>query len=221
MRRFILFFVLVLFAVIWWLLPVRTAPPPKNEAPEAKPGAWEAEAPKPEPTPAPAKTAAPEPAAKPKADPEPPVARTSPLGSGAKAPEPAALIPTPSGSPQASVPKAPEAEPEVAGEPMVWSVDREGIQGAMDESKPKIQECYSAWIKSNPDLAGRMVISFVIEPLAEGSEYGKVTEVELADSDVEHPLLEGCVLNVASELRWTAPPDGRMAVRYPFLFATE
>lgn len=101
---------------------------------------------------------------------------------------------------------------------MVWSVDRDGIQGAVREAVPDIRECYAAWLRDNPELTGKITVRFSIE--ARG-ERGEVTSAALISSDLAHPLMEGCVLNVMRGLAFEAPPDGKVDVSYPFVLQTD
>lgn len=131
------------------------------------------------------------------------------------------------GAPQAPQPPEPPDDPaepdEVdeadAADELVWTVDKDGIQAAMRESRPKLRECYAAWLKENEALGGRMVVRFTISPGEGGeAERGRVTRVEIPDSELDHGLLEGCVLNVLAGLSWSAP-DEPLTVSYPFVFA--
>jgi len=125
---------------------------------------------------------------------------------------PAAPAPT-SAPPSSPIPDAPSAP-----ERMVWSVDRDGIQGAVREAVPDIRECYAAWLRDNPELTGKVTVRFVIEAR---DERGEVTSAALVSSDMAHPLMEGCVLNVMRGLAFDAPPDGRVEVNYPFVLLTD
>lgn len=106
---------------------------------------------------------------------------------------------------------------------MIWALDREGITGAMAEARPEIKRCYEQWLADNPGLAGKMVATMVIEAAEEGAEVAKVHSVDLKDSELDHPFLEGCVLNAMEELRFENPTGdtGRLTVNYPFLFSSE
>lgn len=116
---------------------------------------------------------------------------------------PAAVAPSPTT-------EVPGAEPSR----MVWSVDREGIQGAVREALPDIRECYSAWLRENPALAGKVTVRFTIE---DRDEDGEVTSAAVVASDVEHPLMEGCVLNVMRGLAFESPGDEPITVSYPIV----
>lgn len=103
---------------------------------------------------------------------------------------------------------------------MVWSADKTGIQAAMKEVTAQIQECYDGWIQSNPDMQGKVLVRFTIgaEP---GDQEARVLEVELPESELDNPVMEGCVLNVVSGLRFNPPDGGKLVVNYPFRFSTQ
>lgn len=105
---------------------------------------------------------------------------------------------------------------------MVWTIDRDGIKAAMKDSRPKLKECYAAWQKADETLGGKLVVSFTVvpqEPEREGEEpFGRIAKVQIPDSELDHALLEGCVLNVLTGLKWTAP-DNPITVNYPFRFS--
>lgn len=107
-------------------------------------------------------------------------------------------------------------------ERMTWSVDRDGIQGAVREALPDIRECYQGWLRANPALAGKVTVRFTIATDPDDGERGKVTKAALVASDVGHPLMEGCVLNVMAGLAFEAPLDGKpLDVNYPIILQTE
>ncbi len=98
----------------------------------------------------------------------------------------------------------------------IWPVSREGIQGAMTESTPGIVECYEGWLSQNPELAGKIVVSFQIAPSDTGENLSKVQQVDLDASTVGHAFMEGCVLSVVEELRFEGGES--TTVSYPFIF---
>lgn len=113
------------------------------------------------------------------------------------------------------------ADPDEAGEEgdarMIYAPTASGIRAAMAEALPDIGECYEAWIEAHPELAGKIVVRFTVVA-DDGADEARVTETRLVGSDVAHPLLEGCVLNVASSLRFDPPAGGSLVVSYPFRF---
>lgn len=90
----------------------------------------------------------------------------------------------------------------------------------MNEVTPQIQECYDGWIQSNPDMQGKLVVRFTIGREA-GQPEAKVLDLTLPESELENPLMESCVLQVVSGLRFEVPENGKLVVNYPFRFSTE
>lgn len=103
---------------------------------------------------------------------------------------------------------------------MVWSADKSGIQSAMREITPAIRECYDGWIQDNREMQGKLVVKFTIgaDP---GADEAKVQSVNLPESELGNPLMEGCVLNAVSGLRFDVPDDGNLTVNYPFRFSAQ
>lgn len=99
---------------------------------------------------------------------------------------------------------------------MVWSLDTEGIKGAVQEATPDIADCYTAWLRAHPDLEGKATVKFVIGATGEGDDrQGQIEQVTLDESELGHGLMEGCILNVMAGLQFEAP-DEPITVRYPF-----
>ena len=98
-----------------------------------------------------------------------------------------------------------------------WPLTADGIQGAVQSSLDDIKECYDQWLRLEPDVAGSVVVTFTITPV--DAERGEITAIEVADSDLDHPFIEGCVLNVFSDMPFEAPEDGgEVQVNYPLMF---
>jgi hypothetical protein len=104
---------------------------------------------------------------------------------------------------------------------MVYAVSAEGIRGAVTEALPKIKACYEGWVVANPALAGRLRVAFTITAEADAEDIARITEVHIQGSELDHGLLEGCVLNVVDGLSFDPPPDGAVTVTYPFHFSAE
>jgi len=104
---------------------------------------------------------------------------------------------------------------------------REGIRAAIRAAIPDIRDCYDAWLQARPELGGRLAVRFTIESAggeATGQDDGtdvpaRVTNVRIVSSELDHGLLEGCVLNVTAGLRFRPPRGGKITVTYPFRFA--
>ena len=113
-----------------------------------------------------------------------------------------------------------ESDSESESEIVPWPLTAEGIRGAVDDQKQEIKHCYEQWLKLEPDIAGRVVVTFTIA--GDEDDRGRVTDVDLAESELEHTFMEGCVLNVFGELPFEAPEGGgEVEVNYPLMFASE
>jgi hypothetical protein len=177
----------------------------------------------------------------------PPLAPTPPAAAGTprvdRSSGPAARPPDPlRGSPEAAAPaRAEEAEeadadaveddddarsdadPEDPEPRTIWSVDAQGIEAAVREAVPELKECYEEWLKLDPDIEGRVVFDLVIdvpldgEAAEDGTPLASITDLGIADSTLEHPFMEGCALNVFSDLWFSPPEDGPVQVTYPIV----
>ncbi len=127
---------------------------------------------------------------------------------------------------------APATPPEAlsdGGEPRIdveelqtepWPLTAEGIQAAVNSQIEHIKHCYDQWLELEPDIAGSVVVTFTV---AEGEGGGgEVTGLELADSELDHPFIEGCVLNVFQEMPFEPPADGgQVEIDYPLMFDSQ
>ncbi len=102
---------------------------------------------------------------------------------------------------------------------MRYPVDRFGIRGAVRDAVPELKRCYESWVKLNPTLGGKMTVKFKIVD-DENGPGGVVKNAALQSSELEHPFLEGCVLNAMSDLEFERPPDGEVDVTYPLRFSS-
>jgi len=97
------------------------------------------------------------------------------------------------------------------GEPIPAWV-REMIQKRVRDRLPELEGVYANAIRRNPDLHGKLLVRFRIDPS------GKVQRAEPADGSFPDSAFVNDVLDKVR--RWTfAPPAGRMVeVLYPFVF---
>lgn len=95
---------------------------------------------------------------------------------------------------------------------IMGGMSKETIRRTIQRHMNEIRYCYEEGLRSQPDLGGRVQVSFMISPA------GVVTQASIADSSLHNAQVETCVANAAR--RWTFPaPEGGgyVAVRYPFL----
>lgn len=95
------------------------------------------------------------------------------------------------------------------------TLSREAIRSVIRTKSSEYQACYESRLASAPDLAGRLVMLFVIAPT------GAVEIVQAEDGPGAFDLpLEACVARVLAGLRFPQPTGGGIViVHYPFVFA--
>ncbi|MCO4746254.1 MAG: AgmX/PglI C-terminal domain-containing protein [Proteobacteria bacterium] len=96
------------------------------------------------------------------------------------------------------------------------SLDRELINEPIAAQIGTIQRCYAAELARTPNLAGKVVLKFVI------SADGTVGERGIKSSELGHEGVESCILDVIGDLVFAKPKGGGVVmVSYPFLFAPQ
>jgi len=113
-----------------------------------------------------------------------------------------------------------EVSQEELDELMVWGLDRDSIQGSIQERIPEFHRCYEAWLKVQPDLAGKMKVTFSIGHASEKDTNFTVTALDILDSELDHAVFEGCVLGALQDLVYEAG-DGQININYPLVFRQE
>ncbi len=89
------------------------------------------------------------------------------------------------------------------------------IQQVIGENRQKVRDCYDAALKTNPGMAGALVVSFVINP--DGSV--KTAEVNWSESDLHVPELDTCAVEAVKTFKFPASSRGlESKVNYPFDF---
>ena len=66
-----------------------------------------------------------------------------------------------------------------------------------------------------------MVLSITVEAAEvepDDEPYGEITDISVLDSELGHPLVEGCMVNVLGDLRFSSPGSGMSRITYPFVF---
>jgi TonB family protein len=147
-------------------------------------------------------------AAKPPPEPDAPAAEPEP--SAASNAEPTPAEPAPSDN-SASTSAAPSA-----GASTTASSDSrtlESIRAVVGANRQKVRDCYDAALKTNPDIVGDLVVSFVIDPQGKV----KTAEVNWKESDIHVPELDTCAVAAIRSLSF--PPSSKgleSTVNYPF-----
>jgi TonB family protein len=93
------------------------------------------------------------------------------------------------------------------------SIDKDIIRRVIIANKWATERCYELALEHDPNLEGRVVVSFVID--ADGT----IGAVEVVDDTLEDPCVGRCVVEVGKRL-WHWPPrgSGTITITYPFLF---
>jgi hypothetical protein len=94
------------------------------------------------------------------------------------------------------------------------SIDRAWLREPILESRWATRRCYQLALELDPNLRGRLVVSFVIHP------DGHMTAIEVLDDTLADPCVGHCVVEVGKRL-WSFSPThatGTTTVHYPFLF---
>ena len=82
---------------------------------------------------------------------------------------------------------------------------------------PAVKHCYESGLRLKEDSQGVVKVSFTLVA-ADGG--GFMRDAEIADSDLQNPLIDACVLEALSTARFPMPQgEGEVRVTYPFRFA--
>ncbi len=99
-------------------------------------------------------------------------------------------------------------KPEVVG-----SIDPELIRKVVHEHRAQIRTCYETQLNSKPNLAGKLVSAWTIDPA------GAVTEAHTQESTLRDRSVESCVAARIRTWRFPIPKGGgEVFVTYPFIF---
>ena len=99
-------------------------------------------------------------------------------------------------------------KPEVVG-----SIDPELIRKVVHEHRAQIRTCYETELTSKPNLAGKLVSAWTIDPT------GAVTEAHTQETTLRDRTVESCVASKIRTWRFPIPKGGgEVFVTYPFIF---
>jgi hypothetical protein len=99
-----------------------------------------------------------------------------------------------------------------------YAADPSGIMSAVQTAVPAIKECYAAWRKQQPGLAGALKVAMTIAEDPADPSRGKVTGARIANSELQSAAVQGCLLNALETLEFERPTDGQVEMTLPFRF---
>ena len=104
---------------------------------------------------------------------------------------------------------------------IVYSTSKEGIESAMKIFLPNMRKCYDQVRAEYPDIEGRIVLSFQISKNddPENIDIAKIEEVEILETELDYEEMDNCVMDTIDNLWFEPPEDGKIFVRYPFVFS--
>jgi TonB family protein len=78
----------------------------------------------------------------------------------------------------------------------------------------QIRYCYEKALKVDPKTAGKITVSFTIDPK------GAVTGAKAASSTLGDATLDACIVSVFTKITFPAPASGSISVSYPIVLST-
>jgi len=90
--------------------------------------------------------------------------------------------------------------------------EKESVQDAVASHVGDVSDCYTAALKRNPKLTGKLILEWDINPIGDPKNIKIVQALE--------PKLDQCIVKKLSGWAFPPPPDNKIAkVKYPFVFA--
>lgn len=97
----------------------------------------------------------------------------------------------------------------------IGKIPPEVIQRVVRQSFGRFRGCYEAGLRTNPGLAGRVVVGFTV------GRDGAVVSAQSAGSDLPDPSVISCVVKGFYGLSFPAPEAGVVRVTYPIVFSPQ
>lgn len=88
------------------------------------------------------------------------------------------------------------------------------IRGVIQQHIGEVKQCYLGQLQQNKDLAGRVLVYFVI-----GTD-GHVKESHIQESSLNSPACEKCIAGTVQGWQFPKPQGGKVEVSYPFVLAS-
>ena len=90
--------------------------------------------------------------------------------------------------------------------------EKDAVLQAVNSHVGDVSDCYTAALKKNPKLSGKLILEWEINPIGDAKNVKVIQSVE--------PKLDQCIAKKLVNWAFTPPPDNKIAkVRYPFVFA--
>jgi outer membrane biosynthesis protein TonB len=100
------------------------------------------------------------------------------------------------------------------GESFSGTIDREAIRRVIQANLRVIRTCYERELNRNPNLLGKIVISWEIGP------EGRVLSASTKSNELGNDAVAQCVIDRLKTWRFPEPPAGQVVdVAYPFFFS--
>lgn len=93
-------------------------------------------------------------------------------------------------------------------------IPKDLIRGVIQQHLGEVKQCYLGQLQQNKDLAGRVMVYFII-----GID-GKVTESHIQESSLKSSACEKCITDTVRGWLFPRPQGGKVEVSYPFVFAS-
>ena len=102
-----------------------------------------------------------------------------------------------------------------AGEAFSGSIDREAIRRVILANLKVIRTCYNRQLERNPDLLGKLVLSWDI------GEGGRVLAARVKSNELGNPQVAECIMDRLKTWKFPEPPSNQVVVveAYPFVFS--
>jgi hypothetical protein len=90
--------------------------------------------------------------------------------------------------------------------------EKEGVQDAVASHVGDVSDCYTAALKRNPKLNGKMILEWEVNPIGHPRNIKIIQHLD--------KKLDQCMVDKVSDWTFEPPPEGKVAkIRYPFVFA--
>lgn len=96
------------------------------------------------------------------------------------------------------------------------ALTRDEIRLVVRAKLPRVRECFEIGLASNPNLRGRLLLRFEINPS------GKAEQVEVVEDQLGDPSVAACMIELLPHWQFPRPRNGQpIAITYPFAFSSE